>query len=459
MVTEQETLIYIEDKDKLDASVAANSFAHKDVKNRAYINTLGAELALKYLASEDIDIKNIHNIHSIKKILEEQDISDIMLPNIHIDVRVVFDENALFIPKAHFEYNLVPDIYLVFQLAEDFSHVKFLGFFEPKLINKNNANDKYYFIEKEKLNSPKDLKKYIETHQGNTNSLVAENEIADSERIIIAMTDNDISENDKKFLIKQLTKSAELRDKFIEYESFEALSYKAMNDDRVQKKEVQNNNETVAVGIEDNLTDFSDLEPIDDLSDLEEVNDTLETIDLDAVVTPNNDANLEDIVTLPETTLETDTVEENIKEENNTSEMLSFDDTNIQLDIPEGSIADENTPVISFDDISVKPIEKAVPQEEKFEDSMSFDDIETTENLEIDQIPETDENASIMSLDDVTIQETELPIEDTSFNEALSLDNIDSAEAPLEEVLSLDNVDDINLESIEPMETDRKSVV
>ena len=146
MVTEQDTLIYIENQDKHDASVAANAFAHKDTKNRAYINTLGAELALKYLAAENIDISNIHNIHSIKKILEEIDISDIMLPNIHIDVRVVFDENVIFIPKSHFEYNLVPDIYLVLNLAKDFSHVKFLGFFEPKLINKNNANDKYYFI-------------------------------------------------------------------------------------------------------------------------------------------------------------------------------------------------------------------------------------------------------------------------------------------------------------------------
>ena len=139
MGTEQETLIYIEDQDKLDASVAANAFAHKDVKNRAYINTLGAELALKYLASEDIDVSNIYNIHSIKKILEEMDISDIMLPNIHIDVRVVFDENVIFVPKSHFDYNLVPDIYLVFYLAKDLSHVKFLGFFDPKLINKNNA--------------------------------------------------------------------------------------------------------------------------------------------------------------------------------------------------------------------------------------------------------------------------------------------------------------------------------
>ncbi len=278
MVTEQETLIYIEDKDKLDASVAANAFAHKDVKNRAYINTLGAELALKYLASEDIDVSNIHNIHSIKKILEELDISDIMLPNIHIDVRVVFDENAIFIPKAHFEYNLVPDIYLVFYLAKDLSHVKFLGFFDPKLINKNNANDKYYFIEKEKLSSAKDLKKYIESHNGNTNEILADEDVSNSERIIMAMSDNDISEDDKKYLINQLTKSAELRDRFIEYENFETLSYKAMTDSEIKKPEIKN---TVEASVNDEVDSVSEEEvPTNTLENIEIKNMELESIDL-----------------------------------------------------------------------------------------------------------------------------------------------------------------------------------
>ena len=117
MGTNQETLIYIEDKDKLDASVAANAFAHSKIKNRVYINTLGAKLGMKFLASEDIDVSNVYNIHSIKKVLEEVDVADIMLSNIHIDVRVVYDENAIFIPKSHFEYGLTPDIYLVFKLV------------------------------------------------------------------------------------------------------------------------------------------------------------------------------------------------------------------------------------------------------------------------------------------------------------------------------------------------------
>ena len=58
MVLNQDTLIYIEDNDKIEASIAAKGFADKETQNRAYINTLGAELALKYLNSENIDILN-----------------------------------------------------------------------------------------------------------------------------------------------------------------------------------------------------------------------------------------------------------------------------------------------------------------------------------------------------------------------------------------------------------------
>lgn len=265
------TLIYIEENDKIEASIAAKGFADEEVKNRAYINSLGAELALKYLTSENINVSNIYNIHSIKKVLEATDISDIMLPNIHIDVRVIFDDNFIFIPKSHFEYNLVPDIYLIFNLAKDFTHVKFLGFFEPKLINKNNANDKYYFIEKEKLNPPIDLKSYIENFKGNTIQTLPDSEMENFESIMISMADNDISEEDKKYLLQQLTKSAELRDKFIEYENFELLSYTAVNDDKIQKREVKDDLlSAISTG------EFSDIAEVSDLNDLADISETQE---------------------------------------------------------------------------------------------------------------------------------------------------------------------------------------
>lgn len=224
---EQGTLIYVEENDKSEARVLAQNFAKNDVKSRAYVNALGAELGMKYLSLENINNQRLYNMHSVRKVLEEFDISDIMLANIHIDVRVVFDENYIFVPKSHFEYDILPDIYFVMQLAEDHSHATFLGFFEPKLINKNNQNDKYYFIEKEKLTAPSNLKAYIENFKGNTTQSLSDTENEKAEMLMVAMADQNISREETKELLKMLQRSADLRDEFIEFENFELLSYKA----------------------------------------------------------------------------------------------------------------------------------------------------------------------------------------------------------------------------------------
>lgn len=266
MGMEQETLIYIEENDKKEARILTQSFANAETKSRAYINALGANLGMKYLALENINNGKTYNLHSIHKILEEMDISDIMLSNIHIDVRVIFDENLIFIPKSHFEYDILPDIYLVLNLSEDHAHAKFLGFFEPKLINKNNQNDNYYFIEKEKLSAPVNLKQYIEKFKGNTTSSLSSEENENAEILMVSLMDQNVSKNEMKELLKYLAKSAELRDKFIEFENFETLSYKSLHTEGVtMPKDVEEETPLDAT-----LDDFENLNETDLLSSDEE---------------------------------------------------------------------------------------------------------------------------------------------------------------------------------------------
>lgn len=266
MGMEQETLIYIEENDKKEARILTQSFANAETKSRAYINALGAGLGMKYLALENINNGKTYNLHSIHKILEEMDISDIMLSNIHIDVRVIFDENLIFIPKSHFEYDILPDIYLVLNLSEDHAHAKFLGFFEPKLINKNNQNDNYYFIEKEKLSAPVNLKQYIENFKGNTTSSLSSEENENAEILMVSLMDQNVSKNEMKELLKYLAKSAELRDKFIELENFETLSYKSLHTEGVtMPKDVEEETPLDAT-----LDDFENLNETDLLSSDEE---------------------------------------------------------------------------------------------------------------------------------------------------------------------------------------------
>lgn len=474
-----EELIYADGNDKLDASVAAGGYTNKELQNRVYINTLGAKLAMKYLASENIDISNVHNIHSIKKILEEIDIADVMLSNVHIDVRVVFDENIIFIPKSHFKFALTPDIYLVMYMAKDASFMKLLGFFEPKMINKNNQNNDYYFIEKEKLNPVVDLKNFINGFEKHAAS-ISDNELENSERIIMAMTDNDISDNDKKYLLKQLTLSAELRDKFIEFENFENLSYKAMSDTLIWKKDI-NDVESIHTDSEEAIENEINNEP--------EENSNEEDINFEEIDNLSSENILADEIVLPES-FDTDMTEslitEDILPENSEIDMSeSFvtedkendDEEAISETLLETSITDEIPEMLNIDllenEINIEPEVNELNEEEFLNiyevsgevisdsDNEMPDALEDnlSENLSLENIVEPVSVEKDLSLDlpELSIENLDISVEGATNNEellddALNLDAIEDIEEktdlsefepdvmPLDDIIAVDDI-------------------
>lgn len=251
MESQQDILIYIEENDKNEARIIAGSFADTNVKNRAYFNILGARLAGRYLASEGIAMSPVDNLHNIRKVLEELDISDVILPRTHIDVRIVFDEKYIFIPKSHFELKIQPHIYFVFLMAKDQSHVKFLGFIESSAINQELQNQEYYFVAKSQLQPPENLKSYLDNAQTSTRTELSQEELQNFEESIIDMVDNDIALLERKILLKVLTKNQELRNKFIEFENFELISYRVASEyDLQEPSDGQNEPETTEPEIE-----------------------------------------------------------------------------------------------------------------------------------------------------------------------------------------------------------------
>ena len=303
-----EQLIYIEQQDKETATELTRGFTVENTKNRVFVNALGAELAMKYLAQENISISNVYNMHNIHKIREEFDIADVMLPNIHIDVRVVYDENLIFVPKSHFEYDITPDLYLVFKMSEDLSFVEFLGFFEPKMINKNNQNDEYYFFEKEKLSHPSDLKNFIENFDGTTTKNFRDDELENGQKLAISLIDNDISDVDKRSLLNILKKSSALREDLIDFDNFEVVSYHTVTSEDLE----------TAPTLEQQVT-TDEFEVFDNDNEFEAFDEDTETNeDIDDIAHDDNkdfESFEEDEEEIDETELDTDSSEEIINDE------------------------------------------------------------------------------------------------------------------------------------------------
>ena len=420
----QQTLIFIDDTEKTDANITAKSFAHKDTRYRTYYNTIGASLVAKYLSSEGIDVKDCTGLHSIKKVLEEFDVSDIILPNIRMDVRVIFDENKIFIPKSHFQYGVVPDIYVVVKPSEDLSNVEIIGFFEPGLINKKCANNDYYFIEKEKLTSGENLIEYIHTHSNNTFRKLSDEELETFEQIIMEFSDNDIEESEKKFLIQQLTTSSELREKFIEYENFEKLSYKAMTDPMIDVPELPQ--DTVAV---DEFEIF-DAQPVEQTEPIvEEIQPTVEIEETEPII------NTEE-TEIGEDTEPTEPVAEILNEEptdNNILDEINIADENILENVSE--ISDLAGATAGFEAIN----KVSDTMESILFDNETVEAVNNIENIDNAEISEQQEPIVEPIIENIEPQEEIAePVNDTGLQEEIIEPIVENIE-PQEEIIPENN--------------------
>ena len=314
MVEKQGILIYINDEIKSEAKFMSHNIIDKEIKNRAYINTVGAETLKQYLMQENFKFDNIHNIHSIARILEAFDISDVFVENMYIDVRVVFDENQIFIPKSHKEFGINPDIYAVLKLDNNFECLEFLGFFSPDIINTSNQNDKYYFVDKSDLSDPSSIVTFIKNNSKTEIKEISEEDMLKGREFSIALADHDISNDDLKEYINLLISSDILRDSVLEYDNFETLSHRAApylnasnipsaDEDNIDEEELpvqvyeeddsENNQEMSSEkDLEDDSNqdeDFTENEDIEDNIDLSENEDEL-SIDADELQLEDLDA-------------------------------------------------------------------------------------------------------------------------------------------------------------------------
>ncbi len=381
----------ITEKTRSEAGYAVNGLPDEEMKSRAYINALGSEVLTEYLAQNGLQTSEARNLHSIHKILGEFDISDIMLENIHIDVRVIFDEDYIFIPKSHFEYNLVPDIYVILRLEDE--QTEFLGFVEPRLIDKTLQNEEYYFVKKEDLTPPSELVGFVKTYHGETDAVLSDEEMDYAQSVMVSLADNEIEESDKKYLLEQLTKSAQLRDKFIEFETFETLAHKATATEAglnvsAEGGEVGTTGNVMMAVEGDELDELNQLGEIGEIEGIDELGEVSESDKINAEAT-DEEIDLDDLFADSET---------------DTEPALSLDLDTINLDdITAEDLETANDDIGNMKDIENIDLEMGADLSSAFSEleefaTMGADDV--TENNNVPEVSQTTEWADISEIPD-----------------------------------------------------------
>ena len=480
MANTQETLIYIEKENHTEAEFMSRTFVNKELKNRAYLNALGAELVTKYLTSEGIKFNNVHNLHSISKVLESVDIADILLPNIHLDVRVVFNEKHIFIPKSHFELELVPDAYVVLKLDEEFKHVELLGYFKPSQINKRNENREYYFFDRSKLSSPASLTKFVKDFTGRTSRDISEEDLLRGRELAISLADHNISVSEEKELLELLLLSDVLRESVLEFDNFETLSYSTapvLSESLAVVEIAEENEETEEEEIieeeTEEIVEEAELEPAEEISLATMAMD--EEIDLDAAF-PEAELEEETLEEAEEEPLEDpvsdedaeDETTEEIEEEEETSEKEVAEEV-IENTLDEELIEEhiEEVTELDFVDLDAEVEDEVLENdltekletpktEELAEEELSIEEEEEEEELTVSEeetIEETDEDDEFVNeLNEAAGLTEEIDLEEETLEE--DLDFVEPSEEPIidEEEIETEDIENVSEEIIEEVE-------
>lgn len=410
--------ITLTEKEVLEESQnSVRTIADNLLKTKAYYNALAANAVMQYLKDKGLLRGEIVNMHSSSKMLVDFEIADIQLPNLYIDVRAVFDENEIFIPKKHFENKLVPDIYLIMKLDDDLTNGTLLGFVEPAKINKQNQNDEYYFVNKSILTPPSKLTELINSFALKQQYVISESAELVIEKLIMLYMDHDIDDTKLEKLIDYLKNSVIAREKLIEFENFERLSYMALQE--FKNLDVENNDFSKYIRTlvaTDEFAQFDDKS--DDLSELfgDEtsqpkglfVDDVVEAVPMDEPAVeevPAEEKTIVDEEDLPLTKavhdeIAHDEVQEPVEEE---IEAEVFDDIE-ELAVPEENSAEviEDTLEAAADSVSEEGDTSVLDEFDAFEAGDEFD-------IPDELLAEEEQPAAVEETHDVTQEPENAP--------------------------------------------------
>lgn len=434
------------------------------LKTKAYYNALAASAVMKFFEEKGLIRGEIVNIHASSKMLVEFEIADIQLPNLHIDVRAVFDENLIFIPKKHFEHKLLPDIYLVMKFDEDLMNGTLLGFVEPSQINKQNQNEEYYFVNYSALTSPSKLVDFIKSRPVKTQYPLTEAGEDAVEKLIMLFMDHDIDTLKLDKLLDYLKNSLIAREKLIEFENFERLSYMALKE--FKNLDVENNDFTRYIKTlvaTDEFAQFEDKE--DDLSnlfdeetnksaglfvddDLAEAQETAEPVPVADEVVEEEDLPLEKGVTEPVTIEEEPVKEEVLDAAQSVIEEIT-PDVEAQVEEIQEPAEVEPAPVVE----ELQPVDEF----DAFEEKDEFDEVDefSTEETVTEEASPEDSAEPVVDLENLVLDE-EISTEPLEIGDSVSLDLGELEETSVEEpvVEDVSTVEELPLEEETTLEAE-----
>ena len=368
-------------------------------------------------------------MYTINAIRENLDCADIYYKDIKISVRVILDEEQIFVPKTDALYDIEPEIYFVIKYINN-DNAELIGYFTPEDIDKTQGNDLYYFVDDEKVKKFTKIKKVLNDltpKKRSTRKVLGKDEV---EQLFVKLLDREITDKEFGELIYSAGCNVRLRERLSEFENFEFIAYNtneadlAKNDAVLDVIGAQENyqeveEETLAEALAEDATLTAD----------EVIEATLKTTD---EIIESSEQVLEELENNEEPVTESE-VEQEVEAE---PEQETEIEEEVVAEQESESVAEpEEEPVAELDvepkpnlEIEEEPITDAEVETEV--DEAPVVDLDSESELEFKQEPAIEAEAELQILDDDSQVELEpQSVQDESIQE-LTVDEVETDEQP-----------------------------
>ena len=193
-------------------------------RKRAFKALICMDTLADYLFAQGLKIDISKNLYKVAQINEEFEFTDIHYNGNFINILPVVNGKYVLIPKIHFTYDIVPDLYVVADYSQTSKKVRFLGCIDQTNLNKARQNDKYFVMELNNLLSPDIIETKLNTVKAVDNEDFVNHELIQS--YFIDYIDGVLAENNKQKLISHLIECKNCRNVLVEFYDYESIAEK-----------------------------------------------------------------------------------------------------------------------------------------------------------------------------------------------------------------------------------------
>lgn len=205
------------------AGIYSLKIADKNARKRVFASLVILNSLADFLEKQNLNVSNTKNLYKASKICEEFEITDLYVNNWRIDVRLAMPGDYFYIPKSHYDDEILPDFYVVATIDKELKNPKFIGYVSPNDLHATSFNSNYY---KADFNDLKGMSDFLKELKQKKDINYNEKDHRFFNTKILSYFDDEADNFTKSKLLNHLLECQNCRSELINFCGFDIISQK-----------------------------------------------------------------------------------------------------------------------------------------------------------------------------------------------------------------------------------------